>query len=59
MTLTGPSETADAVDFDADKDRFGAFHSAIKGNNLEDVIVILFIIQRLRVTNNTCANKVQ
>jgi hypothetical protein len=26
---------------------------------LEDVIVILFIIQRLRVTNNTCANKVQ
>ncbi len=50
---TSPSKAADAVDFDADQDGLGSFHSAIVSDNLQDVIVILFVIQGLGAANDT------
>ena len=51
--ITSPSQTADAVDFDADQNRVGAFHSAIVGHYLQDVVVVLFVIQRLSIPDHT------
>ena len=54
---TCPSETANAVDFNADQNRIGTFHAAIVSNNLQNVVVVLFIIKRLRIANHTCKAK--
>lgn len=53
MDGTCPSEAADAVDFDADQDGLGSFHAAIESDNLQDVIVILFVIQWLDAADDT------
>ena len=51
---TCPSETADAVHFDADEHRLGALHAAIVGHHLEDVVVVALVVQRLRAPDHTC-----
>ena len=52
--VTSPSEATDAVDFDADQHRIGPLHSAIVADHLQDVVVVLLVIQRLRIADNTC-----
>ena len=60
--LTGPSKAADAVHFDADENRIGTLHAAVVGYHLQDVVVILLVVERLRIADyaykSACNNKI-